>query len=607
MTFRTSYDGPTTFVATDREPHAARVIVECADGLAAGSDVRVSISTFHTIDYRSSLTGLHVEGGEGKVVLGHGVPRGWTEMTRGGVGPAGGGIVGRPVGEVYLTTVQVRKSLSPGTRIVFSYELLLSEHAGLGGDLFVGVREPLSDSFSRVGDPIPLSISPGRPARLEARISPTPDEEGTSRATLFVTDELLNPVKDFETEVTLKGNGVEGLPDAVRIGGSEATVVEGLRVVGPGPVRLQAQAVDGFEATTPPALSEAMGEDRHFFGAIHFHTRLSVDGDRDPRAAFAYARDVLNLDVIALGDHAPPSPYWDEAMELNEAFDKPGRFVTLPSWESSTTYGHANVYLRSADVDGGPWHWDPDRCPSAVSWDPGVVVVPHHTNQGTPMASGKSRELLSKGEYWGSYDWTLPNERVRLVEMVQNRGCFEADLPDEYWDIVGAGSRAAVRDAMRMGWRLGFVAGTDNHKGYPTQDNPPPGGAYAGLTCFRAPELTRDAIWQAMDQRRTYATSGVPIVADFSVNGIASGGEGALAGNDVSFAATLYGTAPIEVVEVVSAGTTVWQSRPGKLDVELADSLPAPHDEGGAYYYLRLRQADGHRAWLSPVWLDRSA
>ena len=605
MTYRISYEGPTSFVATDRGPHEARLIVECPDGLVAGSDVRVSISTFHTLDLgRSDLTGLEVEGGEGIVVLGHGVPRSsWTEATQGGVGPAGGGLIGRPVGAVYLSTVQVRKSLSPGARIVFSYDLVVVAHSGLGGELFVSVREPLSDNFSRVGESIPLSIEPGEPTRVEVRVSPTPDEKGKTRATVFLTDDVLNPVSDCHAEISLTGSGIEGLPASVRIGGSEAMSVAGLRIVGPGPVRLEARADNGLEATSPPALGEAMGESRHFFGAIHFHTRLSVDGDRDPRAAFAYARDVLNLDVIALGDHAPPGPYWDEAMEVNEAFDEPGRFVTLPGWESSTTYGHANVYLRSADVDGGPWHWDPDRCPSEIAWDPGVVVVPHHTNQGTPMPSGKSRELLSRGQYWGSYDWTVPNERVRLVEMVQCRGCYEADLPDEYWDIVSFGSRASVRDALRMGWRLGFVAGTDNHAGYPTQDNPPLSGTYAGLSCFRAPELTRDAIWQAMDQRRTYATSGVPIVADFSVNDIRSGGEGILTGREVSFAATLHGTAPIERVEIISEHDTVWESEPGSLDVELEGSLPAP--EGAwAYYYLRLRQTDGHRAWLSPVWLD---
>lgn len=65
----------------------------------------------------------------------------------------------------------------------------------------------------------------------------------------------------------------------------------------------------------------------------------------------------------------------------------------------------------------------------------------------------------------------------------------------------------------------------------------------------------------------------------------------------------LHGTAPIERVEIISADNTVWESEPGSLDVELEGSLPAP--EGAwAYYYLRLRQEDGHRAWLSPVWID---
>ena len=49
------------------------------------------------------------------------------------------------------------------------------------------------------------------------------------------------------------------------------------------------------------------------------------------------------------------------------------------------------------------------------------------------------------------------------------------------------------------------------------------------MTCFRATELTREAVWQAMDERWTYATSGVPIVCDYAVNGMRSGAEGVLA------------------------------------------------------------------------------
>ena len=107
-----------------------------------------------------------------------------------------------------------------------------------------------------------------------------------------------------------------------------------------------------------------------------------------------------------------------------------------------------------------------------------------------------------------------------------------------------------------------------------------------------------------MDQRYTYATSGVPIVCDFVVNGVRSGAEGTLAGG-VVFCAALHGTAPIERVEIISNGQCVWQDEPGSWDVEIDGAdLPALAGDS-AYYYLRLKQQDGHRAWLSPVWLDR--
>ena len=71
------------------------------------------------------------------------------------------------------------------------------------------------------------------------------------------------------------------------------------------------------------------------------------------------------------------------------------------------------------------------------------------------------------------------------------------------------------------------------------------------------------------------------------------------------FPPALHGTAPIERVEIIANGQCVWQDEPNDWDVEIDEAeLPAP--EGAwAYYYLRLRQQDGHRAWLSPVWLDR--
>ncbi|AWT59495.1 MAG: hypothetical protein DF168_00685 [Candidatus Moanabacter tarae] len=599
------FEGVRDYVATERETKPLRLYVECTEGLISGSDIRVVISTFHSLTPDWLFEGVSIEDGEGKLVLGHGLPVAWHEKVQGGVAPAGGGLVGRPLGEIFLCTVQVTRTVSSGSRLVFLFHANSCNHADVEGSLQVKVRTPESYDFELVGASLLLKNHPGKASRLEARITATPDKEGNHRLVVFATDDNLNPISDFQGDLTINSNNpVSSLPSAIVTGNDGRAVVEGIKVDGAKPVRITVkEQKSGMKAKTGP-VSTSLGTNRkHFFGAMHFHTRLSVDGDRDPRAAYAYARDYLNLDVVAMTDHAPIGPAWDECLATNEEFYEPGRFVTIPAWESSNAYGHANIYLRAPDSEGGTWLWNPDVCPSDVSFPDDVVVVPHHPNTGELIEQGTHRKLLSKGIFWSKYDWSIRNPRVGLVEIVQQRGNFEADSLDDYWGINMGGQRASVQDALIRGWRLGFVAGTDNHQGYPTQGRD---GQYVGMTCYRASELTRDAIWCALDQRRTYATSGVPIVCDFSVNGNPSGGEGYLSeGSPVFFSASIHGTASIERVEIMSMGKLVWQLKPNTIDVEIdEEELPALKTDW-AYYYLRLRQEDGHRAWLSPVWLER--
>ena len=600
---RVSYEGETELVATDQEPKALQVYVSCPAGLEAGADVRVTISTFHSSSRKWTLSDPFIEGGEGVAVLGHGLARDWTDMTRGGDGPAGGGLVGRPLNELYLCTIQITKALSAGARLVFPFGIVPSPHAAVQGDFQVRVRRPAAEVFERLGDPIPLLNSAGPLTRLEGRVSASATEAGKRRLVVYATDDNLNPIPDYQGQISVQADGeVMGLPPAVDVGADGRGVVEGIEVKSDGPVRIAVGDTErDLEAKSGPALD--LGARKHFFGGIHFHTRLSVDGDRDPREAYAYARDHLNLDVVAMADHAPIGPGWEECLAVNAEFYDSGRFVTIPAWESSNAYGHANLYLRTPEVDAGTWNWKPDLCPSEVTWDQDVVMVPHHPNCGQVIdfEHGQHREVMGKDFYWSKYHWEFPNKRARLVEIVQGRGNFEADALDDYWGIRMGGQGASVQDALAQGWRLGFVAGTDNHQGHPTQSP----GTYTGMTCFRATELTREAVWQAMDQRFTYATSGVPIVCDFAVDEVRSGAEGVL-GEEVVFRAALHGTAPIERVEIISNGHCVWQDEPDAWDVEY-DGVELPVTEGeSAYYYLRLRQRDGHRAWLSPVWLDRA-
>lgn len=505
-----------------------------------------------------------------------------------------------------LATATVREAVPAGATVAFDIVGTLADHAGVTPTVGVWLQPP-GEEPSQVGDNVELENVAGDPASLLVRARPEPERDGRHRVVVSAVDEAMNPVPSFADTVEFgsRGPGALGALPSTATPDDDGRVVLEL-IVRRGPVRLLAEAADrGLTATGPALFAETPGPAGHYYGGIHFHTRHSHDGDRAVADAYRYARDHLNLDVVAATDHTPGTAAWEHTLEANERHYEPGRFVTIPAWEWSAVEGHANVYLRSPAVDAGPAVADPMETPSyghfdtdygddptvhptALDWPEDALLVPHHTGAGD-------------GDPWGPWNWDRHNDRISAVELVQRRGSFETDETDDDWGIRFAADGASVRDALEAGYRLGFVAGTDNHQGFPTVL---PAGV-TGLTCFAASARTREAVWDAMDERRTYATSGVPILCQYAVNGHPFGAAATLAREQVTFSAELHGTAPIERVDVVSGGETVWHRDPDEEDVVIEEEpLPAPEGES-AYYYLRLRQVDGHRAWVSPVWLDR--
>ena len=520
-------------------------------------------------------------------------------MMRGGDTPAGGGMAGRQRGPVHLCTATITTALAPGAQLRFSLKGLLAPQT-VDGQLRLRIRRQRADAFQLVGKPVVLQNLPGKVSKIELRPA-QPAADGIVHLTAFATDANHNPVPNYKGRLLLDSEGAADVPHTIQITDNGIASLD-LRIA-PDELPLRLHARDprrNLETTSSPVVARK----KHgvYFGALHFHTDYSIDGDRKLQDAYAYARDCLNLDVAAVTDHAPLGLDWQETLQHNERFNDPGRFVTLPAWESSNAYGHANVYLRTPQSPAHPGMWQPDTSPSDTRWPKDAIVIPHH-----PTASDYVHprdtywEYQSTERYWGAYDWSAINQRVRLVEIVQARGSAETDFRDTYWGASNQGTGASVRDALAAGHRVGFVGGTDNHLGFPTRGH----NDYVGMTAFLAPQLSRDAIWQAMDQRRTYATSGVPIVCHFQLNGHLMGSQCRLKrGSAVHFSAELHGTAPIERIEIISNGITLWHTRPNAWGVELHDVELTAALSQSAYYYLRLRQADGHRAWLSPVWVD---
>ena len=70
----------------------------------------------------------------------------------------------------------------------------------------------------------------------------------------------------------------------------------------------------------------------------------------------------------------------------------------------------------------------------------------------------------------------------------------------------------------QRGLRFGFVASSDDHRGYP--------GAYGeGLVAIWSRDVSPSALVEAMRQRRTYAVTGDRIELDFTINDRPMGSE----------------------------------------------------------------------------------
>lgn len=362
-----------------------------------------------------------------------------------------------------------------------------------------------------------------------------------------------------------------------------------------------------------------------WFGEFHWHTDFSSDGQRAMADALASARDELGLDFAGPGDHLWASGSYGrkgprEQAETCRRFDEPGRFCTLAGAELSRRYGHANLYAIDFDtfagiVDRFPQELKPewDRRPDQYGLEaltrlciPGKsLVIPHHSNMDSFV---RERVVHPDGRpYWCALHFPIPADRaiVRLFEMVQGRGAFESEETDDAWRIYDGGLGGSARTALMRGYRMGFVGGTDNHCGWPTRGH---GGQYIGVTAVQAPALDTASVFQALYARRCYATSGARIIADMTLNGHPMGSELVQEpGARRLFRISVRGTAPLTHVQLIHFGYVLkdFALKAGSLDLdaEWDDDRPGRPLED-AWYYLRIRQEDGHCAWLSPVWVD---
>ena len=338
--------------------------------------------------------------------------------------------------------------------------------------------------------------------------------------------------------------------------------------------------------------------ERLYWGDPHWQTFFS-DGIRCPEELYAFARDEAFLDFGALSDHveALTDRQWDYFVAVTNDCNAPGRFATLvgQEWTNSTT-GHRNVYYRTGHgpilrctdprYDTLPKLWA--ALDSLRALDP--IAIPHHTANkimgvdwelGWNPAYEKAVEVYS---VWGNSECSASQGNTRPI-----RACG-GEVPGRH-----------VVDALRRGYRLGFVGGGDIHDGRPGDDlhaRQPDVSGYAdlypqGLTACRAPDLTRDSVFSALKERRTYATTLSRVYLDTEYT--RAGRRGRL---------TLRAASEEGIQEVVVVGhdgdlarcQPEADARRLEAVVDMDDLAP------DRFCYVRLTTRRGNLAWSSPGW-----
>ena len=327
------------------------------------------------------------------------------------------------------------------------------------------------------------------------------------------------------------------------------TLLNNIRFSKPGIYRFSFVSADGrVRGEANPVLVEANPTTRIYWGDLHGHSGFS-EAQGSAEGFFRYGREDARLDFLAHTEH-------DLFMDANEwnilrknavLYNKEGEFITFLSYEWSQLNqwgGHHNVFFRTPENrELVPLHTAPTletlyKGLRAKNNTNDVLIIPHAHEAG---------------------DWRLSDSDMeRLVEVASDHGSFE-------W---------FGRAYLASGFQMGFIGAGDNHDGHPgysvfradhhRQTN--------GMAALMADKKTSQALFDAMRNRQTYATSGARIILKASVNG-------ALMGARTEFSpqreikASVIGTAFITDIAVIRNGVPVYvmdyQAKSGENEGEV--------------------------------------
>ena len=322
------------------------------------------------------------------------------------------------------------------------------------------------------------------------------------RLAIVAEDKWGNPTTDAERAFELaSSHPLQGLPQRIEVKRGDAPcVIENLVSGSEGDVELRLLS-DGEEvARANPLRVVGQTKLRRYWGDLHGQSGETI-GMGTADNYFRFARDLAFIDIVGHqgNDFQITDAFWKELNRLTAEYDRPGEFVCLPGYEWSGNTGMGgdrNIFYRR---EGRP-----------IRRSSHILVQGQTSTEAIYTADRLFRELEGEdaiviahvGGRYADVKFAHDGRLERAVEVHSTWGTFE-------W---------ILHDAFDKGYRVGVVCHSDDHKGRPGATRPGASsfGAIGGLTCYFMPELTRDAVFDALHRRRHYGTSGVRMFMDLS-------------------------------------------------------------------------------------------
>ena len=383
-------------------------------------------------------------------------------------------------------------------------------------------------------------------------------------------------------------------------------------------VTVTVKRADGKEASKTWSFNIGEATFQRYFGQLHSHTQYS-DGAGSLESALSYVKnlpDTANVDFVAFTDH---SNYFDSTSAANpEGALYDMSLASASSQQTWKSYKDAVAAFNAENAgsmvamagfemtwSGGPGHINTFNTPGIVSRNNSTL-----NNKTKDAGMQAYYKLLSQSE--GANALSQFNHPGTTFGNFIDFGYWDAVIDTRMYMVevgngegqIGAGGYYPSYEqyimALDKGWHVAPTNNQDNHKGRW-------GNANDARDVVLTDDFTEDGIYEAIRNRRMYATEDKNLELDYTVNGNMMGSIIDVP-EKLSFEVSFNDpdrTDSIAKVELVANSGKVAYTWDNAADLAKG-SVSVTLDPEYTYYFVRVTEGDGDLAVTAPVWVGES-